>query len=71
MANSHLPNSHPDVTPGWEDIGYPRTSFEDAIALEPVQGGNGRYAGFAPKDWCSLRMHSTHPKATIMLIVSR
>lgn len=60
MANSHLPNCHPDVTPDWQDIDHPRTSFEQAIALEPVQGEQGHYAGFAPKDWCSPRMH-IHP----------
>lgn len=56
MANSHLPNCHPDITPGWQDLGYPRTNFEQAITLEPVQGEQGRYAGFAPKDWCTPRM---------------
>lgn len=59
MANSHLPNCHPDITPDWQDLDYPRTNFEQAIALEPVQGEQGCYAGFAPKDWCTPRMSSS------------
>lgn len=71
VANSHLPNFHLDVTADWQDIGYPRTSFENAISLEPVQGEHGRYAGFAPKNWRSPRMHNDHPNATIMLLICR
>ena len=56
MTNSHLPNSHPDVTPDWQDIGYTRTSFDKAIALKPIDGQKGHFSGFAPNDWCIPRM---------------
>jgi hypothetical protein len=56
MTDSHLPNSHPKVTPGWTELGYERTSFDKAIALQAVDGQKGVYSGFGPLDWCAPRM---------------
>ncbi|KAJ2971232.1 hypothetical protein NQ176_g7796 [Zarea fungicola] len=54
MANAHLPNSHPDVTPGWQPTSPPPVKFLEAINTIPVQGFNGcRFSGFVPAFWCS------------------
>ena len=58
MANSHLPNSHPDVTPDWKEFPFSRTSFIDSIQTFVVEGYNGtRYAGAVPQDWCAYGGH--------------
>lgn len=54
MANAHLPNSDPRVTPDWREPPFPRTSFIDHIRTTQVDGFNGtRYSGFVPPDWCA------------------
>uniref|UniRef100_A0A0D2XNS2 Acyl-CoA thioesterase-like N-terminal HotDog domain-containing protein n=1 Tax=Fusarium oxysporum (strain Fo5176) TaxID=660025 RepID=A0A0D2XNS2_FUSOF len=53
MSNSHLPNSHPDVTPTWRPYKFPRTPLADAIKTSPVADSDGqRYSGSVPPDWC-------------------
>ncbi|KAH8800653.1 thioesterase-like superfamily-domain-containing protein [Xylogone sp. PMI_703] len=52
MANSHLPNSHPDATPDWQDLDYTRTPFRQAITTELVEGAENCFSGFVPRDWC-------------------
>ncbi|KAL2795511.1 thioesterase-like superfamily-domain-containing protein [Aspergillus keveii] len=49
MVDSHLPNAK--ATPGWRDLPYPRTSFDQAIKLTPVDGVSGQYKAFGPRDW--------------------
>jgi hypothetical protein len=54
MSDAHLPNSHPDVTPGWEDYEFPRTGLPEAIKTKPVEGSNGdKYSGSVPLVWCA------------------
>lgn len=53
MANAHLPNSHPSVTPDWRPLAFDRTPFIDSIQTKRVTGHKDtRYEGFAPPDWC-------------------
>jgi hypothetical protein len=53
---SYLPKCHLDNNLDWQDSDHPRTSFEQATALEPIQEEQGHNAGFATKGWCTLRM---------------
>jgi hypothetical protein len=53
MANAHLPNSHPEVTPGYRPFSYPTTPFAQAISTKLVDGTDNCFAGFAPRDWCN------------------
>lgn len=43
--------------PGWRDLPYPRTSFDQAIKLTPVDGVSGLYKAFRPQDWSLPRTH--------------
>ncbi|KAF5229588.1 hypothetical protein FANTH_14134 [Fusarium anthophilum] len=53
MSNSHLPNSHANVTPTWRPYKFPRIPLGDAIKTSPVANSNGqRYSGSVPPDWC-------------------
>lgn len=54
MSDAHIPNSHPDVTPGWEPYEFPRTGLPEAIRTNPVEGSDGnRYSGNVPFAWCT------------------
>ncbi|KAG5750659.1 hypothetical protein H9Q69_007293 [Fusarium xylarioides] len=53
MSNSHLPNSHSDVTLTWRPYKFPRISLLDAIKTSSVADSDGkRYSGTVPPDWC-------------------
>ncbi|RBR15229.1 hypothetical protein FVER53590_03434 [Fusarium verticillioides] len=53
MSNSHLPNSHADITPTWRPYKFPRIPLSDAIKTSPVADSDGkRYCGSVPPDWC-------------------
>ncbi|KAI8650735.1 hypothetical protein NCS57_01408100 [Fusarium keratoplasticum] len=76
MSDAHLPNSHPDVTPGWEDYEFPRTGLPEAIKTKPVEGSNGdRYSGSVPLVWCANagRTLSAHGGycATVLMTTAR
>lgn len=72
MADAHLPNSHPSITPDWRPLPFPRTPFIDSIKTKQVNGpSNTRYAGFAPPDWCgsagrALAVHGGFCAATML-----
>ncbi|KAF4463150.1 thioesterase-like superfamily domain-containing [Fusarium albosuccineum] len=52
MADAHLPNSHPDVTPDWQPYDFPRTSLLEGIKVQLIEGSEGqRYAGSVPQVW--------------------
>lgn len=54
MANAHLPNCHPDVTPDWFQETFSRTTYLEAIQTSLVEGfDGGRYQGYVQPDWCS------------------
>ncbi|KAL3455478.1 thioesterase-like superfamily-domain-containing protein [Aspergillus heterothallicus] len=60
MTDSHIPNAK--ATPGWRNLPYPTTSFDDAIKLTPVEGESGLYTAVGPRDWSlphdnSLSLH--------------
>jgi hypothetical protein len=53
MANAHLPNSHPDVTPDWIEPRNKFVTFASALQTKLAAGSNNVYEGFVPKDWCN------------------
>ncbi|RFU34724.1 hypothetical protein B7463_g1663, partial [Scytalidium lignicola] len=60
MANAHLPNSHPDVTPHWKPLGYETTTFSKAISTTSLRGSDNSFSAFVPKDWCSPSYFGLH-----------
>ncbi|KAF4334381.1 thioesterase-like superfamily domain protein [Fusarium beomiforme] len=76
MANAHLPNSHPDVTPSWRHFKFPRVPLTDAIKTSPVADSDGqRYSGSVPPDWCGhgsrrLAAHGGYC-ATVLMMTAR
>ncbi|KAH7260675.1 thioesterase-like superfamily-domain-containing protein [Fusarium redolens] len=76
MSASHLPNSHPDVTPTWRPFKFPRIPLPDAIETSPVADSDGqRYSGSVPLDWCgnSGRRLAAHGGycATVLMMTAR
>jgi hypothetical protein len=51
MANAHLANSHPDVTPDWIEWDFPRVSYLDAAKTTRID--THRYEGIIPPVWCA------------------
>ncbi|KAL2846462.1 thioesterase-like superfamily-domain-containing protein [Aspergillus pseudoustus] len=49
MTDAHIPNA--EATPGWRELPFPKTSFDDAIKIAPVDGVAGLYKAFGPRDW--------------------
>ncbi|XEV01247.1 hypothetical protein FSHL1_006534 [Fusarium sambucinum] len=76
MSTSHLPNSHPDVTPTWRNLGFPRTPLSDAIRTSLIPNSDGkRYSGSVPPDWCGnggrrLAAHGGYC-ATVLMTTAR
>lgn len=72
MADAHLPNSHPSITPDWRPLPFARTPFIDSIQTKRVDECNSTlYAGFAPPDWCgsvgrTLAVHGGFCAATML-----
>lgn len=72
MADAHLPNSHPSITPDWRALPFARTPFISSIQTKRVNGAKDtRYEGFAPPDWCgaagrALAMHGGFCAATML-----
>ncbi|KFA45805.1 hypothetical protein S40293_09721 [Stachybotrys chartarum IBT 40293] len=54
MANAHLPNSHPQVTPDWKPWPFTQPSFLGSIETTKLAGFDGnRYSGTVPPAWCA------------------
>ncbi|KAI1027513.1 hypothetical protein LB503_013460 [Fusarium chuoi] len=76
MSNSHLPNSHQDITPTWRPYKFPIIPLPDAITTSPVANSNGhRYSGSVPPDWCGkggrrLAAHGGYC-ATVLMTTAR
>ncbi|CVL12433.1 uncharacterized protein FPRN_03639 [Fusarium proliferatum] len=76
MSNSHLPNSHREVTPAWRPHKFPRISLPDAIKTSPVADSDGhKYSGSVPPDWCGkggrrLAAHGGYC-ATVLMMTAR
>ncbi|KAH8804442.1 thioesterase-like superfamily-domain-containing protein [Xylogone sp. PMI_703] len=60
MANAHLPNSHPSVTPNWKPLGYATVPFSKATSATPIKRSDNSFSAFAPKDWCSPGVLGPH-----------
>jgi hypothetical protein len=51
MADAHLPNCHPSVTPAWKPSQYKPTPFRQAITANQVTGKDDCFEGYTPRDW--------------------